>query len=97
MSRAVLMIALYQSLGRLPTDDEKARFLKSMADQSGGNRIYIAHRQMTDSESEAEIKRLHDDGFSIRRIAGACGCSKYRVEDVLAVRKSALLSDSKGA
>lgn len=90
MSQAVLMIALHESLGRLPTPDEKYRFLKSAANTSGGNRIYIAHRQMLGPEAEQEIHKLRADGYSIRRIAAATGNSKWKVETVLGVRNSAL-------
>lgn len=83
MSRAVLMIALYESLGRLPTPEEKERFLQAMAERVGGERIYIAHRQMDRSEALAEIRRLHAEGWSVRRIAGAVGLSKSRVAEVV--------------
>ena len=94
MSRAVLMIALYQSLGRLPTPEEKTRLLQSMAEQAGGNRIYIAHRKMTVAEAEPEIIRLHELGWSERRIAGAVGWSKTSVHNVLSGQYSALLVTS---
>jgi hypothetical protein len=79
MSRAVLMIALYESLGRLPTPEEKERFLVAMAREVGGERIYIAHRQLSDAEARDEIRRLREQKWSIRRIAGAVGKSKSYV------------------
>lgn len=83
MSRAVLMIALYESLGRLPTPEEKERFLIAMARQVGGERIYIAHRQLDNAEAAAEIQRLAGMRWSTRRIAGAIGRSKSYVATVL--------------
>ena len=94
MSRAVLMIALYQSLGRLPTPEEKTRLLQSMAEQAGGNRIYVAHRKMSAAEAEPEMLRLHAMGWSVRRIAGAVGWSKSCVHNFVSVQNSALLVDS---
>lgn len=94
MSRAVLMIALYESLGRLPTPDERTRFLAAMKAQAAGERIYIAHRVMTCQEAEPEIRRLHDEGWSVRRIAGAVGWSKSRVQQILSVQLPALKVDS---
>lgn len=84
------MIALYESLGRLPTPEEKYRLLESMADQAGGSRIYVSHKKMVGPECKQEICRLRDDGYSIRRIASATGCKKWFVEEVLSVRNSAL-------
>lgn len=97
MSRAVLMIALHESLGRLPTPEEKQRFLESVIRQAGGERIYIAHRQMTADEAAPEIERLRLMGWSVRRIAGAVGWQKSRVAEVLSVHNSALKVDSEGA
>lgn len=84
------MIALYESLGRLPTPDEKYRFLSSAANTSGGSRIYVAHRKMLSPEVEQEILRLRDAGYSIRRIVAATGATKWKVETVLSVRNPAL-------
>jgi hypothetical protein len=83
MSRAVLMIALHESLGRLPTPEEKQRFLESVIRQAGGERIYIAHRQLHGDEIAEEVQRLHLCKWSLRRIAGAVGCSKDTVRRML--------------
>ena len=85
MSRAAFLIALHEALGRLPTDAERRTFLASMARQCGGERIYVAHRQLTDAEAEAEIARLQALGWSVRRIAGAVGRSKSSVQRALGV------------
>jgi hypothetical protein len=77
------MIALYESLGRLPTPDEKERFLASMAQQVGGERIYIAHRQLDTAELVPEIQRLRTAGYSVRRIAAAVNLGKSRVAEML--------------
>lgn len=94
MSKGVFMRALYDMLHRTPTDEEKRLFLESMARQAGGDRIYIAHRQMTADEAGPEIQRLHLEGWSVRRIAGAVGWKKSRVAEVLSVHNSALKVDS---
>lgn len=94
MSRAVLMIALHESLGRLPTPEEKHRFLEAMVRQAGGDRVYVGHRSVTADEAEPEIRRLRDAGYSIRRIAFAVGLSKSAVQRVLGVPNSALKVDS---
>lgn len=83
MSRAVLLIALHETLGRAPTDAEREAFLKSMAAQVGGTRIYIAHRQLERQEALPEIARLRAAGYSVRRIACAVGWSKSAVADAL--------------
>lgn len=88
------MIALYESLGRLPTPEEKVRFLAAMAAQSAGERVYVAHRVMTCQEAEPEIRRLHGEGWSVRRIAGAVGWSKSAVQRVLSVPNPPLSWDS---
>lgn len=97
MSRAAFMIALHETLGRLPTPEEKLAFLRSMARQCGGERIYVAHRQMTADEALPEISRLHEAGYSVRRIALAVGWGKSRVAEVLAVHIPALKVDSEAA
>ena len=94
MSRAAFLIALHDALGRLPTDAERRAFLASMARQCGGERIYVAHRQMTADEAAEEILRLQAQGYSVRRIAGAVGWCKSRVAEVLTVHNSALKVDS---
>lgn len=94
MCKGVFMRALYDMLQRVPTDEEKRLFLDSMARQAGGDRIYIAHRQMTADEAGPEIRRLHLEGWSVRRIAGAVGWQKSRVAEVLRVHNSALKVDS---
>jgi DNA invertase Pin-like site-specific DNA recombinase len=88
------MIALYESLGRLPTPDEKERFLAAMVRQAGGERIYVAHRQLTADEVEPEIRRLAGEGYSLRRIASAVGLSKSAVQRVLGVPNPALYRDT---
>lgn len=95
MSRAAFMIALHETLGRLPTPEEKTAFLRAMARECGGCRIYVAHREMTADEASPEIERLHGEGWSLRRIAAAVGWSKSRVAEV--VQLSALKVDSEAA
>lgn len=97
MSRAVLMIALHESLGRLPTPEEKERFLKTLARESANERIYVAHRPLCVADAEPEIRRLQTAGWSVRRIAGAVGWSKSAVARVLSVPNSALKVDSEAA
>ena len=97
LTRAAFMIALHETLGRLPTPEEKHAFLKAMARECGGERIYIAHRVLTAAEIEPEILRLHADGWSVRRIAGATGWGKSYVAQVVAVHKLALLVDTEAA
>jgi len=94
MSRAVLMIALHETLGREPTDAERMAFLRALERERGGDRVYIAHRQMTADEAAPEILRLHGEGYSIRRIAAAVGWCKSRVAEVLTVHNPALKVDS---
>ena len=94
MSRAAFLIALHEALGRLPTDAERRTFLASMARQCGGERIYVAHRQLTADEAAEEIMRLQSLGWSLRRIAGSVGWCKSRVAEVIAVHNSALKVDS---
>jgi hypothetical protein len=94
MSRAALLIALHETLGRLPTTEERHAFLQSLARQCGGERVYIAHRQMTADEAADEIERLRAAGWSVRRIAGAVGWSKSAVSRVLCVPNSALKMDT---
>ena len=95
MSRAAFLVALHEVLGRLPTPEERHAFLASMARQCGGERIYVAHRELTADEAMPEIERLRSDGWSIRRIASAIGWSKSRVAQV--VQLSALKLDSEAA
>lgn len=85
MSRAAFLIALHEALGRLPTDSERRNFLRSMSRQCGGERIYVAHRALSEAEAESEIARLHNLGWSVRRIACAVGWSKSSVQRALRV------------
>jgi hypothetical protein len=97
MSRAVLMIALHESLGRLPTPEEKERFLRSLAASVSSDRIYVAHRPLCVADAEPEIRRLRAEGLSVRRIAAAVGWGKSAVAALLSVQNSALKVDSEAA
>lgn len=82
MSRAVLIMALRRSMGREPTEREKEQFLSALAEQAGGQRIYVP--EMSQSVVDAdEVWRMRGEGLSVRAIARKLKCSKSTVGNVL--------------
>lgn len=82
MSRGVLVMALARTLGRTPTDLERADFLASLADLAGGEYLYVPKLPQSEIDP-TEIIKLRADGMSIRKIARRCRCSKSWVGKVL--------------
>lgn len=85
MSRAALVMALAKTIGRAPTDQERAQYLAELADLVGGEYIYIPKFGRDAREQEERIRRLRASGETIRSIAKSVGCSKSHVHDVLSV------------
>lgn len=83
MSRAILTMALAKTIGRAPTDAERADFLAAMAELAGGEYLYVPKLRQSIAVDEARIHAMRADGASIRRIARSVGCSKSHVHDVL--------------
>jgi Mor family transcriptional regulator len=83
MSRALLVMALAKTIGRPPTDAERAEYLAALASLAGGEYLYIPMLRQSIAVDEALIHQLHNDGVSIRKIARKVGCSKSHVHNVL--------------
>lgn len=78
MSRALLVIAFAQALGRQPTDQERSDFLAALAGVAGGEYVYVP--KLPQSELDASIvQALYREGLSIRKIARRLGVSKSAV------------------
>lgn len=82
MCRVEFMVALARAMGRPPTDEERTAFLAAMAEQSGGEYLYVPKLPQSEIDP-TEILRLRADGMSIRKIARRCKCSKSWVGKVL--------------
>lgn len=80
MSLAIIKIALAKAFHRDPTPAELTEFLKALADNASGDRVYIPQATKVDDE---QIRRLRFDGVSIRKIARKVGCSKSYVGRLL--------------
>jgi DNA invertase Pin-like site-specific DNA recombinase len=83
MSRAILIMALAQTIGRPPTDEERAEYLAALAGLAGGEYLYIPVLQQAVAVDAARIYEMHSAGQSIRKIARVVGCSKSNVHRVL--------------
>lgn len=91
MSRALLVIAFAQALGRQPTDQERTDFLAALAEQAGGEYLYIPKLAQAEAD-ETEICRLRDGGASYREICTALHCSQTTVARALRQRSLLLIS-----
>lgn len=78
MSRALLVIAFADALGRQPTEQEKCEFLAALAKVAGGEYVYVPKLEQSIVDP-GEIVRMHGEGMSIRRIAKTLKCSKSTV------------------
>lgn len=96
MSRAVLIMALAKTIGRPPTDDERAEYLAALASLAGGEYLYVPKLRQSLQVDESRIHDMHAAGTSIRKIARAVGCSKSHVHDVLS-KFSPYILDTKAA
>ena len=83
MSRALLVMALARTMGRPPTDEERAEYLAALASLAGGEYLYIPMPRQPITGDREEIMRLHIEGMSIRKIARKVGCSKSQIHNVL--------------
>jgi DNA invertase Pin-like site-specific DNA recombinase len=78
MSRALLLMAYADALGRQPTDQERAGFLCALAKVAGGEYLYVP--KLPQSEVDASVvQALRAEGMSIRKIARKLGVSKSTV------------------
>lgn len=82
MCRVEFMVALARAMGRPPTDEERTAFLAAMAEQSGGEYLYVPKLPQSVVDS-AEVWRLRNSGLTIRQIARRLGCSAKPVWCVL--------------
>lgn len=83
MSRMVWIAALSSALGRPPTDEERTKYLASLAEVSGGEYVYVPKLRQSVAVDEARIHDMRRQGASLRKIARSVGCSKSHVRDVL--------------
>jgi Mor family transcriptional regulator len=83
MSKAILVMALTRTMGRSPTDAERAEYLAALADMAGGEYLYVPKLRQSVEVDEARIHELRGQGVSIRKIAREVRCSKSHVHDVL--------------
>ena len=96
MSRAILIMALAQTIGRAPTDQERAEYLAALATLAGGEYLYVPMLQQSAAVDAASICEMHAAGQSIRRIARTVGCSKSNVHRILS-QFSPYVMDTKAA
>lgn len=96
MSRMVWIAALSSALGRPPTDEERTQYLASLAQEAGGEYVYIPKLRQSVEVDEAKIHDMRSQGASLRRIARSVGCSKSHVRDVLS-KFSPYVLDNKAA
>ena len=83
MSRAVLVMALAKTLGRAPTDAERADYLAAMAELAGGEYLYVPKLPQSEPLNIERIQSLRREGWAIRRIAKEVRCSKSQVHRAL--------------
>lgn len=95
MSRALLVIAFAQALGRQPTDQERTDFLAALAEQAGGEYLYIPKLPQSEVNAD-EVWKLRGEGKSVREIADRLGCSRSPVMRVLHQPTLSLVSPYEG-
>jgi hypothetical protein len=89
------MMALAKTLGRPPTDAERADFLAALAAEAGGEYVYVA--KLPQSEVDAsEVWRLRGAGLTLRQIAEKLHCSTSPVRRVLRQEPLLLVSPYEG-
>lgn len=82
MSRALLVIAFAQALGREPTPQEKADYLAALAEVAGGEYLYVPKLPQSEVDA-AEVWRRKRAGATIREIADAMQCSTKPIWRIL--------------
>ena len=83
MTRLAFFRGLAAALGRDPTDEERAAFLSVMANEVGGEYVYVPKLPQSQPIDIERIQVLRAAGFSIRRIAKDVRCSKSQVHRAL--------------
>jgi len=78
VSRALLVIAFAQALGRHPTDQERTDFLAALAEQAGGEYLYIPKLPQSEVDP-AQVLEMRKQGMSVRVIAEKLSISKSAV------------------
>lgn len=96
MSRAALVIALAKTMGRPPTDEERAQYLAELADLVGGEYVYIPKLDRDTRTQNAQIQAMRSHGETIRAIARKLQCSKSHVHDVLSANSPYVVDTKAG-